>query len=129
MTDGCVLHVALVQRTVDYTGANGISRHAMVVRKLFAGPGGTALEVRGADQTLRLSLPLADVDAGIRELLRDPKARPSWPGPKRPFNGWRPHPEGVDRANLTIVAWIQDPATHEVLQSAYGEVPPGMRAD
>jgi hypothetical protein len=126
---GSVLHVALVQRSVDYTGANGISRHAMVVRKLFGAPGGTALTTPGAEQTLRMSLDLADVDAGIRDLLRDPKARSSWPGPKRPFNGWRPHPESVDRASLTVVAWIQDPATHAVLQSAYQDVPAGMRAD
>jgi tetratricopeptide (TPR) repeat protein len=126
---GCVLHVALVQRSVDYTGANGISRHAMVVRKLFGGPGGTSLTNPAADQTLRTSLDLAEVDAGIRDLLRDPKGRSSWPGPKRLFNGWRPHPESVDRTNLTVVAWIQDPATNAVLQSAYQDVPAGMRAD
>jgi len=125
----CVLHVALVQRSVDYTGGNGISRHAMVVRKLFGGPGGTPLTISPGGQTLRVALDMAEVDAGIRELLRDPKGRPSWPGPKRPFNGWRPHPESVDRANLSVVAWIQDPATREILQSAFQDVPPGMRAD
>ncbi|HTY58984.1 MAG TPA: hypothetical protein VMF59_09205, partial [Bacteroidota bacterium] len=124
-----VLHVALVQRAVEYTGANGISRHAMVVRKLFGGTDGTPVAAGPADETTRVALSMSDVDADIKALLQDPKAQPSWPGKRRNFNGWRPHPEHLDRSNLSVVAWIQNSGTHEILQSASGDVPSGTRAD
>jgi tetratricopeptide (TPR) repeat protein len=124
-----VLHVALVQRSVDYTGGNGITRHAMVVRRLFGGPAGTVLSSTVPEETIHLSVDMADVEAGIRDLLRDPKSQPSWPGRKRNFSGWRAVPEKIDRANLTVVAWIQDAGAHEVLQSVSQDVPSGMSAN
>jgi len=121
----CVLHVALVQRRVDYTGGNGISRHAMVVRKMFGGTAGTPVSPALPEETIRLSLDIADVEAGIRELVRDPKSQPSWPGRQRNFNGWKTPPEIIDRSNLAVVAWIQNAETREVFQSVYRDVPPG----
>ena len=123
-----VLHIALVQRSVDYTGSNGISRHAMVVRKLFGGAEGTSLSAAPGEETIHLALSMADVDAGVSDLLRDPKSQPSWSNPKRNFAGWRSRPADIDRSNLTVVAWIQNPETHEVLQSASRDVPSGMSA-
>jgi hypothetical protein len=119
----CFLHAALVQRSVAYTGANGISRHAMVVRKLFGGPGGTPVSSASPDGTISLALSVSDVEAGIRELISDPKGQSSWGGRKRNFTGWKSLPENIDPRNLKIVAWIQDAATHEVLQSVSGDVP------
>jgi hypothetical protein len=124
-----VLHVALVERFVDYTGANGISRHAMVVRNLVGGIAGTPVGQTTQDETIRLAVNIADVESAIRDLLRDPKRQPSWPGPRRNFGGWRPHPETIGRSNLLVVAWIQNPETHEVLQSASSDVPAVATAD
>jgi tetratricopeptide (TPR) repeat protein len=128
-TGDCVLHVALVQRAVDYTGANGISRHAMVVRQLFGGPSGSPVSASLADETIRLSLSMTDVEGAVKELIRDPKAQPSWPGKKRNFNGWRPLPGVLDRSNLSVVAWVQNESTHEILQSASGDVPAAAHAE
>jgi hypothetical protein len=125
----CILHIALVQRSVDYTGGNGISRHAMVVRRLFGGPAGTPVSSTLPEETIQLTVDIADVDAGIRDLIHDPKSQPSWPGWKRNFSGWRAVPENVDRSNLMVVAWIQDAGTHEVLQSVSQDVPSGMSAN
>jgi hypothetical protein len=125
----CVLHIALVQRSVDYTGGNGITRHAMVVRRLFGGPAGAVLSSTVPEETIQLSVDMADVDAGIRDLLHDPKSQPSWPGRKRNFSGWRAVPEKIDRSNLTVVAWVQDAGAHEVLQSVSQDIPSGMRAN
>jgi tetratricopeptide (TPR) repeat protein len=125
----CVLHIALVERSVDYTGGNGISRHAMVVRGLFGGAAGTPVSSNLPEETLQLTLDIAAVEAGIRDLLRDPKSQPSWPGRKRNFSGWRSVPRDIDSSNLTVVAWIQDAVTHEVLQSVSEDVPSGMSAD
>jgi hypothetical protein len=69
------------------------------------------------------------VEAGIRELLRDPKGQPSWPGRRRNFTGWRGLPEEINRSNLTVAAWIQNVDSHEVLQSAAQDVPAGTRGD
>jgi hypothetical protein len=124
-----VLHVALVERSVDYTGGNGVTRQAMVVRKLFGGKDGTPLSPGVTGETVRLSCDVAGVEAGIRELLADPKGQPSWPGRTRNFGSWRARPEKIDRTNILIVAWIQDPVTNQVLQSASRSVPSGMSAN
>jgi tetratricopeptide (TPR) repeat protein len=122
----CVLHIALVQRSVDYTGGNGISRHAMVVRRLFGGVAGTPVSSALPEETIQQTVSVAEVEAGIRDLQNDPKGQPSWPGRKRNFSGWKTLPADIDRSNLTVVAWIQDEGTHEVLQSASQDVPSGM---
>jgi tetratricopeptide (TPR) repeat protein len=121
----CLLHVALVQRSVAYAGGNGITRHAMVVRKLFGGPAGTPVSSVLPDETIHLTLDIADVEAGIRDLMHDPKGQPSWPGRSRNFSGWRAVPENIDRSNLTVAAWIQEADSHEVLQSVSEDVPAG----
>jgi hypothetical protein len=125
----CVLHLALVQRSVNYAGGNGIARHAMVVRKLFGGPAGTPVSSTLPEETVMLNLSMADVEAGIRDLLHDPKGQPSWPGRRRNFTGWRAVPENIDRSNLTVAAWIQNADTHEVLQSVSEDVPAGTGAN
>jgi tetratricopeptide (TPR) repeat protein len=125
----CVLHLALVQRSVAYPGGNGITRHAMVVRGLFGGPAGTPVSSSLPEETVHLSLNVADVEAGIRDLLHDPKGQPSWPGRRRNFSGWRAVPENIDRSNLRVAAWIQNADTHEVLQSVSEDVPAGTSAD
>jgi hypothetical protein len=125
----CVLHLALVQRTVDYTGGNGITKHSMVVRMMFGGPAGTPVSSTLPEETIQLTLGMADVEAGIRDLLNDPKGQPSWPGRRRNFSGWRGLPEKIDRSNLTVAAWIQNAGTHEVLQSVAEDVPAGTGTD
>lgn len=125
----CVLHLALVQRSVGYAGGNGITRHAMVVRKLFGGPAGAPVSSTLPEETIQSALDMADVEAGIRDLVNDPKGQPSWPGRRRNFSGWRVVPEKIDRSNLAVAAWIQDAATHEVLQSVSEDVPAGSNVN
>jgi hypothetical protein len=81
------------------------------------------------EETIQLTLGMADVEAGIRDLLNDPKGQPSWPGRRRNFSGWRGLPEKIDRSNLTVAAWIQNAGTHEVLQSVAEDVPAGTGTD
>jgi tetratricopeptide (TPR) repeat protein len=119
----CLLHVALVERTVDYTGGNGISRHSMVVRKLIGGASGRPLSRPFQQETVRLSASLKEIESGISDVIRDPKGQTSWPGPKRPFSGWKSLPRTINRSNLSVVAWVQDKETNEVYQSAFVDVP------
>jgi tetratricopeptide (TPR) repeat protein len=116
-----MLHVALVEKSVDYTGANGISKHAFVVRRLFDGAAGTPLTLKQASEKVNKQLSVSDVERTIKEYLDDPTSQPSW-SYRRPFAGWRARPEKLNRSNLAIVAWVQDMSTKEVLQSIYQDV-------
>lgn len=120
-----VLHIALVERSVDYTGANGIEHHAYVVRRMIDGAQGTVLALSQDQTTVNKQVNIAEVEKTIREYLDDPTIQPSWPG-RRPFTGWRARPEKLNRANLAMVAWVQDMDTKEILQSIYRPVVPAM---
>ena len=65
---------------------------------------------------------LADVEKSIKEYLDDPTKQRSWSS-RRPFTGWRARPEKLDRANLAVVAWVQNLTSREVLQAVYADVP------
>ncbi len=115
------LHIALLERSVDYTGANGIARHAFVMRRMFDGAQGTALSFQRSAERITRSLSLAEVEAAIKNSLDNPTAQRSW-SYRRPFTGWRARPERLDRSNLAIVVWVQDMGTKEVLQAVYREL-------
>ncbi|HUI11487.1 MAG TPA: hypothetical protein VL221_14235 [Bacteroidota bacterium] len=119
-----VLHVALVERSVDYTGGNGITRQAMVVRSLLDGGPGIPLTLPGG--MIRVAENVAALDSANSVMLDDPKDQPSWPGRTRNFPGWRTRPPKIDRSNLLVVAWVQDAATGDVLQAVCRDVPTGM---
>jgi hypothetical protein len=125
-SDSGQLHIALVERSVDYTGGNGISRQSFVVRKLAGGSEGTSVAFKGSRQKFTQKIDLREVETEIQKLLDDPRGQNSWPKRLKNFNGWRARPEKIDRANLAVIAWVQDTKTHEVLQAAYQNVPLAM---
>ncbi|MBI5473763.1 MAG: hypothetical protein HY961_15605 [Ignavibacteriae bacterium] len=115
------LMIALVEKSVDYTGSNGIAKHAFVVRKMIDGATGTPLTL-ARKQIVSKTVNVAAVERAIKDYLDDPTKQPSWSN-RRPFTGWRSRPEKIGRANLAVVAWVQDLDSKEVLQAAYAEVP------
>jgi tetratricopeptide (TPR) repeat protein len=119
-----VLHLALVERSVAYTGTNGIPVHAFVVRWLVDGAAGIPLSWNPGGETVRRLISLAEVQRSITEYLDSPLTQPSWPKSRKTFSGWKARPEHLDRTNLAVVAWVQDMHTKEVLQSAYRNVVP-----
>jgi len=122
------LFLALVERSVNYLGANGISDHAMVVRKLFYGPKGTPLALGEREDVIHAKTNLDAVDAELRSYLNDPQHQSSWPKYLRKFGGWRPHPDSLNRANLSVVAWVQDLKSMKVLQATLIDVPTGSNS-
>ncbi len=120
-----ILHIALIERAVDYTGSNGIAKHAFVVRNMPGGSAGTpvALTKEGLAVSKRISL--AEVEREIKAGLDNPSGQAAWPKSQKTFAGWKSRPERLNRSNLAIVAWLQDGRTKEVLQAAYGSVPSG----
>jgi tetratricopeptide (TPR) repeat protein len=116
------LHLALVERSVDYTGSNGISKHLFVVRRMVGGAQGISLDPTKQRETITKVVDFNEVEKAIKALLDNPTTQPSW-STRRPFAGWRTRPEKLDRANLAIVGWVQDKETKEVLQAIYQDVP------
>ncbi len=116
------LHIALVERSVDYTGSNNISKHAYVVRKLLDGSSGKLLSARKPIDTFEMSTNVAAIEKGIKEYLDNPTVQPSW-STRRPFSGWKTRPEKLNRSNLAVVAWVQDGNSKSVLQAVYKDVP------
>ncbi len=117
-----VLHIALAERSVDYTGSNGISKHAYVVRRLLDRGEGMALTGTG---TISKSVNVGEVEASIKAYLDNPTVQRSWTT-RRQFTGWRSRPDTIDRRNLSVIAWVQDAETKEVLQASYTTVPASL---
>lgn len=122
LPDSLVLHTALVERSVDYTGSNGVSKHAFVVRDLLDGAEGMKLMVAKGKVTVEKRVNVADIEKGNTEYLDNPQSHKSWPQRLQNFPGWKARPEKLSRENLAIVAWIQNPRTKEVLQANYVDV-------
>ncbi|MCW5896062.1 MAG: hypothetical protein KIT50_10695 [Bacteroidetes bacterium] len=121
-TGRSVVHVALLERSVDYTGANGISKHAFVVRRMMDDANGTDVSLQQKETILNKRVNVAEVEQRIKEYLDNPSAQRSW-SYRRPFTGWRARPEKLDGSNLAIIAWVQDVGSKEVLQAIYQDVP------
>lgn len=119
------VHIALVERSVDYSGSNGITKHAFVVRHMLGGGDGTALSFKQPTEIVSKKVDLKDVEKRISEYLDNPTTQRSW-STRRPFTGWKTRPEKLDRSQLAIVAWVQDMKTKEVFQSVYHDLTPAL---
>jgi hypothetical protein len=108
--DGIRLRLALVEEVVRYVGQNQMRFHHRVVRAFAGDAEGMALTEKTGKYT-------ASVD--LRELRRKLKGYLDEFNKKHPFpNARRP----LALANLSIVAFVQNDATREVLQAAQVEV-------
>lgn len=115
-------NVALVERSVDYLGANGVAHHAFVVRKLSGGGEGMPLALQNSRASIQTSIELAAVETEISAYLDEWEQKNT--SRFRGGGSWRARPEKLNRDNLALVAWVQDISSKEVLQAFYLEVPP-----
>ncbi|MFN0158250.1 MAG: tetratricopeptide repeat protein [Bacteroidota bacterium] len=118
-----VLHIALVEKSVEYTGSNGIPKHIFAVRKLIEGAGGVPVPLDKKNVTLSRTINLPEVEKSIQDLMNNPSTQPSWQKNRGPFTSWRGQPKNLSRSNLAVVAWVQNLDTKEVLQATYQDVP------
>ncbi|MFO7447104.1 MAG: hypothetical protein R6W90_12095 [Ignavibacteriaceae bacterium] len=117
-----VLFIALTEKSVKYTGANGIDKHIFVVRDIVDEPAGTEISLK-SETSLKKSVDIKKLEGIITNYLTDPTKDPSWKAPQ--FSGWRlkiDELNNIDENNLAVVAWIQDAKTKEVLQAHYFDV-------
>lgn len=108
-----VLYIALVEKSVKYSGSNGIDQHLFVVRDL--------LNESNPGAIVKKSFNLDTLQAEIKSYLDNPGKHPSW----RPQFGqanWRARPEVIESNNLAVIAWVQNITTKEVLNSYYTDV-------
>jgi tetratricopeptide (TPR) repeat protein len=113
------IHVALAERSIAYTGANGISRHIFAVRHLVNGAEGERISWKKNSARYTAAISVTEVQQAISKYLDDPTKEPGWRGA---FTGWKERTDTIDPSNLAVVAWVQDNTTKEVLQSFYCDV-------
>jgi hypothetical protein len=105
------LRLALVEANVEYAGSNKITLHHHVVRVMPGGPEGMALKDKTATQTVTVDLDKVRKDL---EKYQDELAKGD-----DPFPGKKP---AVELKNLTLVAFVQNDQTREVLLAVQTEV-------
>jgi hypothetical protein len=105
------LRLALVEKTISYTGGNKVPTHHQVVRTFLGGTKGFALEAKDSKHTA--SVDLMELRQQLNRYLDDYAAT------KRPFpNKNRP----LDFNGLRVVAFVQDDSNQEILQAAQVDV-------
>jgi hypothetical protein len=113
------LQIALVEEEVRYSGENGIRFHTMVVRSL-AGPqaGGLALDASQAS-TVEHQFDLDKISAQLKEHLDDYEVHGRHG--KITFSEKK---NVIDPKRLSIVAFVQNEKSKQVLQATYVQVKP-----
>ncbi|MBA3315958.1 MAG: thioredoxin family protein [Planctomycetota bacterium] len=103
--DSVRLRIAIAESHIDYAARNGIKQHEMVVREM---PGGAA-GIAAVDGTFSFEqeIPLIELRDRLNSYLTSAE------GPLRTSFGDRP----LDLRKLTVVAFLQDDTTREILQT------------
>ncbi len=114
------LNIALVEKSVNYTGANGISHHAFVVRYLVNHGTGIPLIFKEGKSIINEIINLQKVNEELIKYLDDFTQNP--PERYKNFPGWNVRPDQVDPHNLAVVIWIQDEESKAVYQTGYQEL-------
>ncbi len=116
------LHVALVEKSLNYPGGNGITKNIFVVRHLFNGAEGMPLKLVNGSEIVSDTLDLTKIENGLTKYLDNPTSYPSWRRSVT-FTGWKEKTDKLNKNNLAVVAWVQNNSTKKVLQSYYIDVP------
>ncbi len=111
-TGRTVLYMALVQDGVRYSGENGVRFHRMVVRA--AAPATVLRPVGAAEQVAESSFDLQAVGAAQGAYLDAFESGNDRFGEVRFLTKDLP----LEMRQMGVVAWVENPSTHEVLQAA-----------
>ena len=119
----CQIQVALLEKSIAYTGRNGISKHIYVVRDLVNGADGIKVNLENGKQNVSETIDVAKVEQGIKTYLDDPTKYPSWRAGTS-FSGWKARPDMINRSNLAVVVYVQNSDSHKILQAKYFDLNP-----
>ncbi len=104
-SDKTRLRLVLVEEKVHYTGGNKVRLHHQVVRAFGGGAKGLALtEPKGE---FKATINLVELRKSLTEYLDEYSGKRTFSNANRP----------MEMAKLRVVAFVQDDATHEVLQA------------
>ncbi len=112
-----VLLFALIEDQIRYSGENGMRFHRMVVRKLVRvnTPGLTAANAKPIEARFRP----AEIDQDQTKYLNAFETSNDRFGEVH----FRTKDIPLQSNHLAVVAWMEDPATHQVFDAAYAAVP------
>ncbi|MHB8579686.1 MAG: tetratricopeptide repeat protein [Ignavibacteriaceae bacterium] len=116
------LHLALVEKSIDYMGGNGVDKQIFVVRDLIGSGDGIDLTRNDNSENFKEVFDLNKIQEGLTKYLSNPTKDPSW-RPNVRFNGWRAKTDKINTNNLAVVAWVQNNITKKILQSLFIDVP------
>ena len=119
------VQIVLVEKEIRYLGENGIRFHPMVVRA-FGGEKGEGYKIEANGKgTFDASFDLEAIGKDIRKQLDEYEAKGHRGEPFK-FSAKK---DQIDRADLAVVAFVQDDRTKHVLQAAYVDLgaPAGAR--
>jgi tetratricopeptide (TPR) repeat protein len=119
------VQIVLVEKEIRYLGENGIRFHPMVVRAFGGEKGeGYKIEANGTG-TFDATFDLESIGQDIRKQLDEYEAK-GHRGEPFQFSAKK---DQIDRADLAVVAFVQDEKTRHVLQAAYVDLgaPAGAR--
>ncbi len=110
------LRVVLAEDGMRYQGANGISEHRYVVRKMIRGAGGTSFNQNGK-ATVKDAFAVSAIEDQLEKYLSTYEEKIQKPG-----TAFKEKKSEIDPKQLYIVAFVQDDATHKILQSTIVKV-------
>ena len=110
------LRVVLAEDGIRYQGANGISEHRFVVRKMLRGAGGVAFNQNGK-AAVKDAFTVSTIEDQLEKYLTTYEQK--MPRPGTPFKEKKSE---IDPRQLYIVAFVQDDATRRILQSTIVKV-------
>lgn len=111
------LNIAIVEKSVDYVGGNGITKHAFVVRYLMTGGEGEKIDLNKTPFNYSDSIDLTTIENRQSQYLADFVENP--PKRHKNFAGWNDTKDQLNQEQLAIVAWVHDVDSKEILQSGY----------
>jgi tetratricopeptide (TPR) repeat protein len=113
------LHIALVENLLRYSGESSIRFHPMVVRSL-AGPNAEGFTVAGAAPvSVEHAFDLTKLDSDLKVYLDDFEAKLK----ERNYT-FRDKMLPIKHDNLSVVAFVQDMSSKQVLQATYINLKP-----
>lgn len=115
--ENLLTQIALVEKSIDYTGANGVAKHIYVVRNLVNGAEGVKFNA-DKKQTIREVIDISKVEAGIKSYLDEPTKHPSWRANLR-FSGWKARPDSINKNNLAVIVYVQNALSKKILSAKY----------
>jgi hypothetical protein len=114
------LYIALLEKSVNYTGGNGISRQAFVVRSIVNQGRGIPLKLEEGKGTVEQTIDLQEVQRELAKYLDNFAQNP--PARYKNFPGWNVRADKVDPHRLAVAVWVQNDVSKEVYQAGYQDI-------